>query len=548
MQQINSRERDYGERPMNIQHQIGLLIGVGLALSLSLGHAAEKEDSIPGLKPHLVIKMAKEGEDKSAACMYFSPDSKILASASGKHLRLWDVKTGKLLRETTVKYDPEGNGILREGNVTLYGFLNGGRLIACSAGTGTQIDWLDVDTLKVKQTLLPERRSNPFRIGAASPDGKLFVAEQEDHVVRAWESESGKEIWERDFQSVSLSYLSFSADSKQLLATEDPHRTFRVLDAKNAKDLYLLDNLRGSRRPLGETKPVFSPNGKFILAGVGRTNELCLVEARERGQSRLFTWEKPLPTNPDKKLDLSTNSHASIVGFSHDGQTLFAVCDDRRLRFFEVSTGEMWLDVERRFFKCALSPDGKLFSTGRGDLGEIHLWDWHKSFCAPSTKVGDDTAKKLWQDLQSRDAKVGRKAMSHLLADPKQLLLQAKTLSRVLPTSEEELKQLIKDLSADTFRVRQEAENRLAELGKVALPTLRQALEKPGSKQAEVSLRSLIEQADTLSANDLRALRCIEMLERLGTDEAQEMLKGLATGVPGALITTQATDSLQRLK
>ncbi len=42
-------------------------------------------------------------------------------------------------------------------------------------------------------------------------------------------------------------------------------------------------------------------------------------------------------------------------------------------------------------------------------------------------------------------------------------------------------------------------------------------------------------------------MRNIEVLERIGTPEARQLLQTLANGAPGALQTEEAKDSLQRL-
>jgi hypothetical protein len=45
----------------------------------------------------------------------------------------------------------------------------------------------------------------------------------------------------------------------------------------------------------------------------------------------------------------------------------------------------------------------------------------------------------------------------------------------------------------------------------------------------------------------LRGLRAIEVLERVGTSEAREALKAVATGAPEAQLTGDAKASLERL-
>jgi hypothetical protein len=54
-------------------------------------------------------------------------------------------------------------------------------------------------------------------------------------------------------------------------------------------------------------------------------------------------------------------------------------------------------------------------------------------------------------------------------------------------------------------------------------------------------------EAKTLTAEELRTWRAIDLLERLGTVEARELLTALAAGAPGTLPTT-AQVALKRLR
>ena len=51
-----------------------------------------------------------------------------------------------------------------------------------------------------------------------------------------------------------------------------------------------------------------------------------------------------------------------------------------------------------------------------------------------------------------------------------------------------------------------------------------------------------------MSAERLRLVRAIEVLERVGTPEAKELLRTIAQGAPGALPTWQAQNALDNLE
>jgi TolA-binding protein len=51
-----------------------------------------------------------------------------------------------------------------------------------------------------------------------------------------------------------------------------------------------------------------------------------------------------------------------------------------------------------------------------------------------------------------------------------------------------------------------------------------------------------------MSPENLRAIRCVELLEQLATPEARRILQELAQGFPDARLTQEARISLQRLQ
>ena len=60
-------------------------------------------------------------------------------------------------------------------------------------------------------------------------------------------------------------------------------------------------------------------------------------------------------------------------------------------------------------------------------------------------------------------------------------------------------------------------------------------------------LKAILEAPAVPSDETLRTLRAIQVLERIGTDEAREVLKKLATGAEAARETLEAKDALARL-
>ena len=123
-------------------------------------------------------------------------------------------------------------------------------------------------------------------------------------------------------------------------------------------------------------------------------------------------------------------------------------------------------------------------------------------------------------------------------------------ISPVKPVANERLAKLIADLESDQFAVREAASKTLAELGEIAAPAMRKTLASKPPLETRKRLEQLVKRIDskTLSAEELRIGRAIEVLERLHTPEARRVLKTLADGAPEALTTTEAQAALKRLR
>jgi hypothetical protein len=90
----------------------------------------------------------------------------------------------------------------------------------------------------------------------------------------------------------------------------------------------------------------------------------------------------------------------------------------------------------------------------------------------------------------------------------------------------------------------------LAKLGPLAHPALQRALGNGPSLQAQQQIEKLLEKQVTgqsLTSDELRALRAVEVLERIGTPEARQVLAELAQGAEGSSLTREAKAACQRL-
>jgi hypothetical protein len=110
--------------------------------------------------------------------------------------------------------------------------------------------------------------------------------------------------------------------------------------------------------------------------------------------------------------------------------------------------------------------------------------------------------------------------------------------------------QLIADLDSSSFQARENATYELERLGESARSALLKALKQKPSAEASRRLRLILGKlADReKSPQRLTEIRAIQVLEYIGTPQAQKILSSLASGPAEAFLTQDAAASLARLK
>jgi HEAT repeat protein len=161
-------------------------------------------------------------------------------------------------------------------------------------------------------------------------------------------------------------------------------------------------------------------------------------------------------------------------------------------------------------------------------------------------------AEAAWADLAGADPVIERRAAWALARAPHEALplLDKALVSQAPPAvNAKKLARLIADLDDDDFDVREAASKALGTIGRAAERDLRRALKEKPSAEARRRLEALLPPLDggRFSPEHRRLLRAVEVLEDMGTPEAERLLKRVAKESPEADLSLAAEAALKRL-
>jgi WD40 repeat protein len=249
---------------------------------------------------------------------------------------------------------------------------------------------------------------------------------------------------------------------------------------------------------------------------------------------------------------------AHLGAFSPDNRMLVTNSLKRIVQLWDLATGQQRLSLHGHlgptYYPARLSvlftPDTRFLFTG-GDDSQVLQWDltgraldavWRTVQHAPKIQ------RELWEQLANADAHLAHKVLWELAADPAgTVAFMEPRLKPVEPPNAKEVADLIAQLDSDIFAKRQEAHDRIRQIGEPAVPAMRKAMAaRPPLEQAR-RLEKLIGDLAAATGESLRSLRAIETLEHIATPDARRLLSKLSQGLLGMRLTQAATESLARL-
>ncbi|HYT92926.1 MAG TPA: WD40 repeat domain-containing protein [Gemmataceae bacterium] len=501
-----------------------------------------------------------------------SPDGTILAgSTTPGTIRLWDIKNRRDWLVAAKQLLP-----LRSAR-----FVESG-VVASQRKDGTVIFWNLSDGRLLRQHSLP---TDKYRHALLSPNGRVLAVSDYGNEIALYAIASGKELRRLVSRAEYEVRLVFSPDGTRLITTGD-ERGLLLWDVPTGR---LLRALNGTHAGY---QIVFAPEGRTIAWEEG--SGVCLTEVAS-GKVRQNLKGPPHPEGAE-------SAAPNRICFSRDGRFLATFARnhvvvhslDLRLMHFHqhypdrggyarsavgaLSPNGRWLahgnqgspeillhdlenlmaGAEPRLLKgqaggiahLEFSADGKHLVSASAD-GTALVWDMLSiGAIAQLPPAGAEGVAVLWAQLASPDAAKAGRAVMDLVKLPVLTvpLLKAK-LRPVAAVPPERIAKLIADLDNKALAVRQKATTTLEQLRELVEPALREALTKKPSLELATRLDNLLKTIDGPETDPerLRSLRAVEVLERIASPEACQVLAGLATGAPAAQLTRETRASLERL-
>jgi WD40 repeat protein/class 3 adenylate cyclase len=269
----------------------------------------------------------------------FSPDGRYILTGNEDNIaKLWDVQSGKELRELTGHTDAVGE----------VHFSPDGKRVLTASFNGSIIMW---DTATGEEAYRIETDPAIYWI-AYSNDGKTIITISEDKKIRQWDAGSGREVDIFMTPSEEVERIYFSPDDKSLLTFGSTANLWDINTGQKIGD-FPFD------AGFSVVDATFSPDGKFLLTG--------------NRDGNAYLWD--VATGSELRKFIGHSAPVNVATFSPDMKYVLTGAGDGTMRIWDIATGQEL----RRFTATTLVVDIEISSDGKWVLansrdGRVRMW------------------------------------------------------------------------------------------------------------------------------------------------------------------------------
>ena len=211
-----------------------------------------------------IRRLARIRDRNAVPYVAYSPDGKTVASEG----RIWDAVSGEVL-VTLRHHDPQNDEFLSFCPIF---YTPDGKQLITAEPDGARL-W---DITTGRELRQATRWSNDHDRATLSPDGRFLATrgpggrsrgQSDDPPIILWELASGQEVATLEAQGEAVLRRPFSPDGRFLASASrhrgaPPNSTVRVLDLATGRELRRFEGHRGAVNALA-----FSPDGRWIVSG-----------------------------------------------------------------------------------------------------------------------------------------------------------------------------------------------------------------------------------------------------------------------------------------
>jgi WD40 repeat protein len=450
-----------------------------------------------------------------------TPDGKQLFTHSWDGTMIcWDRTTGGILRQSKGANE-EDAGVMEvspDGQRIVVANKNSSAAVLCDAATGKLV-----------------RRLSDLGGGLAgikfSRDGKLLAVAGNKGELHVSEADSGRELWREECDVNYWGEIGFTpADRSLVTLSSSDDSQVRVWGVRDGKELFRMGTgLEGARMA------VFPDGTRAAIAGRhDKEDEILILDLSTRLEAKRWS----IPAECYRSMVVSPDGCIIATGAK----------DDSLIRLWEVSSGQLIRQFSGHY--CGVSTlqfaeRGRTLISGSWDTS-ILIWDVTGRKAQAVEALTAQRLALLWETLAEADAARAYAALWELSSSPSLAVpFLRKRLRSALQIDPQLLTTLLVDLDHRSFRVREQAGNRLLDLGMGVEAALRKLLAANPTLEHRRRAESVLQRLLKSTARQ-QTIRAMQALEHADTEIAWKALDELALFDAHSSLSQHARAALTR--